>query len=207
MATAIIQARLKSTRLPNKVLMDIDGRSLLGRVIDTVRPTIPDIIIATPDKLIAEFAVREGCLAYIGSENDVLDRYYQAAKHYGVKDIVRVTSDNPLIEAEMLRKVITLYETGEYDYVSNWLNNERTFPYGDDCEIFSYNALETAHNEAGDPYEREHVTPYLYRHPEKFRLGLVKDSIDRSNLRWTVDTQEDLDHIRNLFARQIAKIY
>ena len=194
---AIIQARLKSTRLPNKCMLEIEGRPMLGHIIDRVRKAIPEIIIATPDAEIAFFAITEGCLAFVGSENDVLDRYYQTAKHYKVENIVRVTSDNPLIDPDVIQKVVDYYYSGDFDYVSNWL--KKTYPVGCDLEIFSFKTLETAWKESTETYQREHVTPYIYRHPQKFKLGNVESGRNLWHLRWTVDTQEDLDFARSIY--------
>lgn len=193
---AIIQARLGSKRLPGKCMMDIAGIPLLGHVINGARLAVENVIVATPDKEIVDFAIKQGVLGFIGSEDDVLDRYYKAAKAYEVQHIIRLTSDNPLVDPDVIQKVLDFYWSDNFDYVSN--NHPRTYPIGLDVEIFTFEALERTWREAKDKYEREHVTPYIYNHPELFKLGNVKSDKDLSHLRWTVDTLEDLEHVREL---------
>ncbi len=194
---AIIQARLGSTRLPNKIFMDIEGKPILAHVIDRAREALENVIVATPDEEVAKFAIKQGVLAFVGSQDDVLDRYYKAATFYEVENIVRLTADNPLYDPEVIKKVVYYYFTHEYDYVSNIM--VRTYPKGLDTEVFTYNTLYRAWHETKEPYDREHVTPYIYNNPKKFKLGEVRNDIDLSYLRWTVDTPEDLEYIRQLF--------
>ncbi len=207
MIAAIIQARMGSTRLQGKVLIDIGGKPLLEHVVERVRKSrlIDDIIIATTDneqdKAIIKFARRRGIPYYAGSENDVLDRFYQAAQKFCVEVIVRITPDDPFKDPEVIDKIIRHYLTSKdkLDYVSNTI--KPTYPEGLDVEVFSFAALEKAWNEARKDSEREHVTPYIWNHPELFRLANIENSEDLSHLRWTLDYEEDLRLAREVYAR------
>ncbi|AEG59494.1 cytidylyltransferase domain-containing protein [Desulforamulus ruminis] len=202
----IVQARMTSTRLPGKVLKEVFGKPLLEYQIERLKRVLlaDEIIIATTinetDQPIVDFcnSVRIPC--FRGSEGDVLSRYYNAAKSYKADIIVRVTSDCPLIDPMIIDKVIQFYIQNEekYDYVSNTL--ERTYPRGMDTEIFSYKALEEAFVNAKELPEREHVTAFIYRRPEQYRLGSVKQTTDQSQHRWTVDTPEDFRLIKKLLS-------
>lgn len=195
MIGAIIQARMGSTRLPGKVMMDICGKPLLWHVIDNAKRSVDTVIVATPDDNIARYAREEGVLSFIGDEHDVLDRYHQTALYYQLDHIIRITSDNPMVDPEMVRKLIKFYFDGGYDWASN-CRLEVTYPVGNDAEIFSIYALEEAWLETIEL--RENVTSYIYNHPEIFKLGVMKNEIDQSHLRWTVDTIEDLKNIRKI---------
>ncbi|OUS75128.1 acylneuraminate cytidylyltransferase [Paenibacillus sp. MY03] len=202
---AIVQARMGSTRLPGKVLKQINGLSVLGHVVDRLRrvPSIDELWIATTSKKnddpIEDEARRLNIQVYRGSEDDVLDRYYRTAKKAGAEAVLRVTSDCPLIEPAVVEDLICLYRESGSDYASNTL--ERTYPRGLDAEIFSFSALETAWSQASRPYEREHVTPYLYQHPDVFRCATQRGSEDYSHYRWTLDTEEDWELIRTIFEK------
>lgn len=207
MITAIVQARVGSTRLPGKVLLDIQGKPLLEQVIDRVSASklINRLVIATTssekDKAIIDFAQRRGITYYAGSENDVLDRFYQTAKKYRVKTIVRITPDDPFKDPEVIDKVVGYYlnHKKSVDYVSN--TTKPTYPEGLDVEVFSVEALEKAWREAKKSSEREHVTPYIWNHPEIFRLANIENDEDLSHLRWTLDTEADLRFTREIYAR------
>lgn len=207
MIAGIIQARTGSTRLPNKIIKDIAGKPLFEHIIDRVRLSrlIDKIIIATTtkerDKIILEMAQRWGIESYAGSEDDVLDRFYQAAKIYGVETIVRITPDDPFKDPEIIDKVVGYYlgHQGSVDYVSNTI--KPTYPEGLDVEVFSIGALEKAWKEAKKTSEREHVTPYIWNHPEIFRLANIENGEDLSHLRWTLDTEADLKFTRGIYAR------
>jgi spore coat polysaccharide biosynthesis protein SpsF len=205
-ATAIIQARLGSTRLPGKTLMTIEGDTLLGHLVNRVKACtlVDDIIIATTnrscDDKIISFAKTHELAFYRGSEEDVLDRFYKTAIEFDVRTIVRVTPDCPLLDPKVVDLVINHYLKGNYDYVSNVL--DRRYPDGLDTEIFSFQALERTWQEAKLPSEREHVTPYIYKHPELFRLFSVKKAgEDLSWLRWTVDNAEDFQFVTKIFSK------
>jgi len=204
--SAIIQARLASTRLPRKTLMTIEGESLLGHLVKRVKDCklVDDIIIATTTKEhdddIVKFAKSINLKFYRGSEEDVLDRFYKTAIKYNVKSIVRVTPDCPLLDPKVADLVVSHYVEGNYDYVSNVLS--RTYPDGLDTEVFSFQTLEKAWKEAKLPSEREHVTPYIYKHPELFRLfNVKKDGEDLSWMRWTVDTAKDFQFVNKIFSK------
>lgn len=207
MIVAIIQARMGSTRLPGKVLIDIQGKPLLEHVIDRVRMArlIDRMVIATTfnekDKAIIEFAKNLNIPYYVGSEDDVLDRFYQTAKKYKAETIVRITADRPFEDPEVIDKVVSYYLSHKegVDYVSNTI--KPTYPEGLDVEGFSFEALGKAWKEAKKPSEREHVTPYIWNHPELFRLTNVENDEDLSHLRWTVDTEADLQFTREIYAR------
>ena len=202
---AIIQARMGSTRLPGKVLLGVGTESVLGRVVQRLRRAalIDGVVVATTDRPSDAAIIREcnglqvACLR--GSENDILDRYRQAAKWFGAEVIVRITSDCPLIDPELVDATIQAFFSQPCDYASNAL--ERTYPRGLDTEVFTIAALERAWREARKPYEREHVTPYIYEHPELFRLVSVRAECDYSAYRWTLDTPADLRLIRAIYAR------
>ena len=202
---AIIQARTGSTRLPGKVLEDLAGEPMLMRVVNRVRRAskLGEVVVATTtnadDDHIVELCQERGWPVFRGSEEDVLDRYYQAAVAHNAEAIVRITSDCPLIEPEIVDRVVNefLSHYPEVEYVSN--NLQRTFPLGLDVEVMSFDALEKAWQEDCNPVLREHVTPYLRRHPEKFRTLNVANDIDYSYMRWTVDTIEDLTFIRKIY--------
>lgn len=204
---AIIQARMGSTRLPGKVMMKISGKTVLEHVITRVKQSkfINEIIIATTvksdDDAIVEESKRLGVNYYRGSEDDVLSRYYYAAEEYNADVVIRITSDCPLIDPEILDQMIckfkNLYNDNKVDYLSNTI--ERTFPRGLDAEIFSFKILEEAFHNAEKTYEKEHVTPYIYENPDIFKLVGYKNNIDYSDHRWTLDTPEDFEFIKKIY--------
>lgn len=206
----ILQARMGSQRLPGKVLRPIAGRPMLEwcllRLGDSKR--CGRVIIATttapPDDAIVPLCEQFETPHFRGSEDDVLSRYYEAARYFRIDPVIRVTSDCPLIDPHVLDALINAFAAAKVDYMSNTLN-ERTFPLGLDAEIFSFAALEQAYQSATKPYEREHVTPYLYQHPQQFRLAGYKNSINLSHFRVTVDTQEDLRLADAIYAHFIAR--
>ena len=203
---AIIQARMGSSRLPGKVMMQLGGKVVLKRVVDRVAAAdgIDAIIVATTnssqDDVIADFCKLQNFNCYRGEEDDVLERYFQAAKFRKADVIVRITADCPLLDHEVLSDMVKVFkdmrESGEnIDYLRN-----SGFPRGLDVEIFTYQALAKARSATKKDYEREHVTPYFYQHPECFRLADYKSPVDQSNLRWTLDTPEDLAFICKVYA-------
>lgn len=204
---AIIQARMGSTRLPGKVLKDLAGATVLERVVSRVRRCrlVSDVVVATSaepaDEVILNECKRLGTEPFRGSEQDVLDRYYRAAQQAGAEVVVRITSDCPLIDPEVSDKTIQKFLVERPDYASNAL--ERTYPRGLDTEVMTFAALECAWTEARQAYQREHVTPFLYQHPERFKILSVKGDHDYSQYRWTLDTPEDLEFLRAVYARSI----
>lgn len=196
----IIQARLCSTRLPGKVMRPILGRPILVYVIERVKKAkrVAQIIVATTrkreDSKIARLASKLKTEIYRGSEDDVLDRFYQAARLFRTKHMVRITADCPLIDPEVIDKIVDSYFKSGADYCSNTL--EVTFPDGQDTEVFSFQALQEAWQNAKLLSEREHVTPYIKKNPERFKLVSVKNEVDLSEKRWTLDTKEDFKFIK-----------
>lgn len=197
---AIIQARMGSTRLPGKVMRDLCGMPVLAHVIARARavPGVNEVVVATtedPDDTIIEQAARlHSATAFRGSETDVLDRYYRAASHVGADIVIRITSDCPLFDPVLVGVMIDRFrvELGAQvpaDYLSNTMT--RSYPRGFDAEVFTFASLARAWREAAAPSEREHVTPYLYRHPEIFRLVGYVGARDLSHYRLTLDTDDD----------------
>jgi len=207
--TVIIQARTGSQRLPGKVLRLIAGKPVLEHIIDRVRRArrIQEIIVATTilkeDLGIVSLCASKGVRVYCGSENDVLDRYYQAARLAQAKHIVRITGDCPLIDPKVIDKVIARYERSAADYSSNVLAH--TFPDGQDVEVFSFKALGKAWKEARLLSEREHVTPYIWKNPRLFALSGIEHKKDLSDKRWTLDNPEDLRFISKIYKHLYKK--
>jgi spore coat polysaccharide biosynthesis protein SpsF len=202
---AIIQARMGSSRLPGKVLMDLGGVTVLARVVHRLERSeqISTIVVATTsasaDEAIVNECERLQVPCFRGAEDDVLDRYYWAARSYPADAVVRITSDCPLIDPELVDETIRVFKDENADYASNVF--PRTYPRGLDTEAFTSAALEHAWREARDMYEREHVTPYLYEHPRTFRLASARGDVDHSHFRWTLDTPADLKLLRAVYSR------
>jgi len=204
---AIIQARVGSTRLPGKVLKDVCGRQMLWHIVHRLKSSekIDDIVLAIPDSTendqLEGFARGLKLHCFRGSEEDVLSRYYGAAVEFGGWVIVRVTSDCPLIDPRVADMVVREHLNSRADYTASGVQGG--FPPGLDTEAVTFDALEKAYKEANLIYEREHVTPYIYQHPELFKIQFVEASgkLRRPNLRLTVDTEEDLRLIREIFRR------
>jgi spore coat polysaccharide biosynthesis protein SpsF len=203
MISAIIQARTGSTRLPNKVFSEIVGKPLIWHIVNRLRYSekIERIIIATTinqnDDVIEEWAANNQIDIYRGSENDVLDRYFQAAKKFKTDIIVRITADDPFKDPKIIDFVIRLLENKMLDFAYN--NSPPTFPEGIDTEVFTYNSIEVAALNSIDPFEREHVTQYFYRNKAIFRQANYPYIRDISNLRWTIDTELDLRFAREIY--------
>lgn len=195
MITAIIQARTGSKRLPNKVMLKLCDKPLIWHVFDRLKWSrkIEQMILATTtnimDDALVKWAKENSILFYRGSENNVLSRYYNAARCFNASTIVRITSDDPFKDPEVIDMVLEKFENNNLDFAYN--NKPPTFPEGLDTEVFSYESLIKAHNESVDSFEREHVTQYFYRHPELFKQMNISNKQDLSYLRWTIDTQED----------------
>ena len=203
----IIQARMGSTRLPGKVMMDVeDQKPVLYFVIKQLQECklIDKIIIATTtndeDSQIVNYSKNLGIDYFRGSAKDVLDRYYQCAKEYSISTIVRIPSDKPLIDPEVVDNVISVFNNNSYDYVTNFLSNP-TFPSGEEVEVFSMNGLKKVWKEAILPSEREHVTSYFSNHEDKFEITHVENSENLSHLRCAIDRIEDLELVRLIVSK------
>ena len=205
MIIAIVQARMGSSRLPKKSLMDIDGKTALEFMIDRVRKSdlIDDIVIATTinqeDDVITDLCINNQINCYRGSENDVLDRYYQSAKKYEATIVVRLTSDCPLIDPDLIDETINLYIKKKVDYASNAVPPEKKkYPDGSDVEVFSFDALEKSWIETTDLKDREHVTFYMWDKRDNFNTIMLDNEHDWGKYRITVDYIEDLELVREI---------
>ncbi|MFN2235577.1 MAG: cytidylyltransferase domain-containing protein [Anaerolineales bacterium] len=232
---AIIQARMSSSRLPGKVMLKIGDRPMLEWVVErTLRAqSINEVVVATTidpsDDPVFKFCRDKEYRVGRGSVHDVLDRYYQIAKQFHTDVVIRITADCPLIDPKLIDQTMLVFtsdlgfqEMGahHFDFVANRLPPPwgRTFPIGLDIEIFSFNALEQAHQLAKTKYQREHVTPYFYEgtpveqlqyhvssslyssatSPQGFNIALLHHAPDYGKLRWTVDTPEDIELVRKI---------
>jgi spore coat polysaccharide biosynthesis protein SpsF len=235
---AIIQARMASSRLPGKVLLDIAGEPMLAHVVARARlaRSLDQVVVATTtepdDEPIQALCEERGLMCYRGSQYDVLDRYYQAALQSQAEVVVRITADCPLIDPDVIDRTVNAFMgatsdelktakdnlqafdselTGDrhvapgapYDFAANRLPPPwgRTYPIGLDTEVCTFKALEIAWKEAKEPHQREHVMPFFYDHQERFRILLINYTEDYGAMRWTVDTPEDLELVRQVYAR------
>ena len=197
----IIQARMTSTRFPGKVLEDIQGKPMLWHVVDLVRQakSISEVVIATSaspaDIPIVAFGRKHEVATFTGSEEDVLGRFFHAARECRAENVVRFCADSPLIDPDIVDKVVGYFIKGGFDYVNNW----GTFPEGLHVEVCSFDALERAHREALKPSEREHVTPFFYNHPECFKIGYFDGETRLPEMRLVVDYPRDLVVVKEIF--------
>ncbi len=200
---AIVQARMGSSRLPGKVLKMIEGKSMLERVVERVKSAslLDQVVVATTqseeDLQVVEACKALGVEIFCGDVNDVLNRYCGAAGRYDADLVIRITADCPLIDPDEIDHVLREFLAGDADYASNFI--QRTYPRGLDTEVTTRQVLEQAARESSKPYERIHVTPYIYQHPEKFRLLSVTGKEDHSRHRWTVDEPKDLEFIQFVY--------
>lgn len=205
MILVLLQARFSSTRLPGKVLKMILGKPMLFLEIERIQRSraIDKLIVATSaekeDDGIESMCRGSGVECYRGSLNDVLDRFYQAALPYKPNHVMRLTGDCPLIDPVVIDATIDFYLKGEYDYVSNAMAPDETFPDGLDTEIFTYDALVTAWQEAVLPSHREHVTQFIIKNPAHFLLGHYRSKEDLNHLRLTVDEPEDFELVKQIY--------
>ena len=202
---AIIQARLGSTRLPGKVLRQIGGRTMIEQVVERVQrcETIDQVVVATTtepaDFGLVEFCQHQRWNAFTGSEHDVLSRYLGAAIEFSADRIVRITSDCPLIEPGIVDRTVALLSTVKgIDYACNF-HPHRRFPRGLDCEVLTMETLKRLDDLAEEPHFREHVTLFAYRNASLFNIASINCENDWSHLRWTVDTEQDLQLVRSIF--------
>jgi len=198
---------MSSSRLPGKVLMDLCGQTVLERLVRRIQRCryVDEIIVATSTLPDSDEIVAKCRQMYVpvfrGSESDVLDRFFKAAVAYGADICVRITADNPLIDPELSDEIIRRFKQANppVDYASNKI--PPSYPQGLDTEVFTIDALKRAWQNASMPYERAHVTIYIYEHPEQFKLLSITSEVGRADWRWTLDTPEDLDFIRTIYAR------
>lgn len=202
---AVVQARIQSTRLPAKVLSEIHGKTMLQRVVERTAKAsqIDEIVVATSntaaDAVLIEYCHHMGWHVVAGSEDDVLSRYQTAAEETSADRIVRITSDCPLIDCHVIDSVIEVSQQLDVDYACNFFPL-RYFPRGLDCEVLKRETLERVNREAVEPRHREHVTLLIYDRPrEKFSVGSVVAPTDHSDLRWTVDTPQDLRLVQEIY--------
>lgn len=201
----VIQARMASTRLPGKVLLDLGGRTVLARVIERARaiPGADVVVCAVPegaaDDPIAAEAAQVGATVTRGSESDVLDRYYRAAVAVQADAVMRITSDCPLIDPQVCGDLIALWRTSGADYGA--INMPAAWPHGLECEIFSFAWLERAWREAVKPSEREHVSPFIRNHPDVRSVNLDGPGPETVRHRWTLDHPDDLAFLRAIWPR------
>ena len=207
MNLAILQARMSSSRLPGKVLSPLFGEPMIFRQIERLARArrIDRLVVATStdgsDDALAEACAARGVAVFRGSLDDVLDRFAGALDLFPeAKTVIRVTADCPLADWTVVDEVIAHLEATGADYASN-TPAERTYPHGLDVEVMRREALLDAWREGRDPYEREHVTPYIYRRPETYRLQFVSRTPSLAHLRWTVDYPADLEFVRDVYAR------
>ena len=199
---AIIQARTGSTRLPNKIFSKLSGFSLLSHVVDRLKPSkeINKIVIATTtsikDNSVEEWCI-ENCIDYFrGSEENVLKRYYDAAKKFNAEIIIRITADDPFKDYRIIDKAIKILKENNYDFVCN--NSPVSFPEGLDVEVLTMKALSRSFINSTSTFEQEHVTQYIHRNKNFFKIFNIKNDKDLSSYRWTIDTEEDY-----LFAKEV----
>lgn len=205
---AIIQARMSSSRLPGKVLKEISGKPMLQHVVERVRRSqiVDEVLVATTveasDDPLADYCQQNGIAVFRGPLQDVLDRFYQAAKSCGADVVVRITADCPVIDPQLIDDLVRQFLAAKVDFAANRLPPpwKRTYPIGLDTEVCTFSALERAWKEADQPYQREHVMPYLYEQDGRFEILVTNYASDLGSQRWTVDAPEDLEFIQRVFA-------
>ena len=204
---AIIQARMGSSRLPGKVLADIEGKCMLDRVIErtSAAKLVDKVVVATTtapedEALVEHLKNHKQCGVFRGSVDDVLSRFYECAKLYEADIVVRITADDPLKDPQIIDKAINLLNVNPgLDYCSNTI--EPSYPEGLDVEAVRFKALERAYFEARLASERKHVTPYIWKNTELFKVYNFKSDKDLNGWRWTVDRNEDLVFMRHVFKK------
>lgn len=209
----IVQARMGSERLPGKILELIKEKPMLWHVVERIKAakSIDQIVIATTknpkDNVVEDLAKKEGWAFYRGSEENVLDRYYQAAEKFKIGIIVRVTGDCPLIAPEIIDACVENFKNENCDFISNFKNDASAFPRGLDVRVFSFFALKKANENAKEHYEKEHVTPYIENINNGFKIGNILHPKPEycADFRLTVDYPEDLDLIRKIYNKFYAQ--
>ena len=211
----IVQTRTGSSRLPSKVMMKADEDSImLDYVINQLNYSKlhDELVIATTvleqDDVIFDHVTNRNIQCFRGDEKNVLERHYECAKKYSFSTIVRIPSDKPLIDPTIVDTVIEKFQSSSYDYISNFsvnVDNENkffsSFPSGTEVEIFSFYALENAFKNANTAEQKEHVTPYIYENPEKFKIFTISSNKDLAKFRWALDYEKDLKLIRLIISK------
>ena len=206
---AIIQARCGSSRFPNKVFADINGKPLIWHVVNRLSyaKTIDKIVVATTisekDDKIEAWCRDNSVACFRGSENDVLNRYYAASVTFSSDVVVRITADDPFKEPSVIDAVVSKLIQEGYDHVTN--NLPPSWPEGLDCEAFTFDALKMSEQSAKDNFEREHVTQYIYRNPDKFVIGNYASVDNLSSLRWTIDNEADYEMVKAIYSHRDPK--
>lgn len=201
MIGAIIQARMTSTRLPGKVMMEICGRPVIDYLLERLNfcKNLQIIVLATTtnreDDPVADYVQKKGISLFRGSENDVVDRYYQAARQFGVTDIMRITADCPLVDPKICDHVIDTYFKEKMDFVVTG----PTYAEGMDSEIFSFRALDVVYQNTVKKVDREYPTLYLHNHPELFKKLVLTNKTDDSKYRITIDEPQDFEVVSRIF--------
>ena len=202
----IIQARMGSTRLPGKVLMDVTKeKPVLYYVINQLKhcKSIEKIIVATTtlqeDDKIVQFCMDNKVSCFRGDSKNVLERHYRCAEKFSLSKIIRMPSDKPLLDPEVVDKIVEVFNSNSYDYVTNFLPS--TFPGGTEVEVLSFDSLKKSWENAALPSEKEHVTNHIYNNRNDFRIFNVVNSEDLSNFRWAVDRIEDLRLVREIVSK------
>jgi len=200
---AIIQARCGSTRFPNKVFANLCNKPLIWHVVNRLKysRSINKIVLATTvnplDDKLCNWAIANGVSFFRGSENDVLNRYYEAAKEFNADIIIRITADDPFKDPIIIDRAVCKLQEEKADFVCN--NYPPTYPEGLDVEVFTFRALEIEEQNSKDNFEREHVTQYIYHHSCDFKICNVSHSKDLSSLRWTIDTEKDFEMAQQVY--------
>lgn len=201
---AIIQARRGSTRLPDKVFLELSNKPLLEHVVYRLKNSdlLHEIIIATTDlpndDLIESWANSNKISVFRGSENNVLERYYEAAKEFNVDVIVRITADDPFKDYRLVDEAVSVLIENKLDFVCN--NSPVSFPEGLDVEVLTFNALEVSYNNAISDFDKEHVTQYIHKNKDKFNIANIQNDKDLSFYRWTLDTIEDYQFAQKIYS-------
>ena len=206
---AIIQARTGSTRLPNKIFLKLANASLLSHVVNRLRPSkeIDKIVIATTssskDNSVEEWCLNNSLDYFRGSENNVLDRYYHTAKKFNADIIIRVTGDDPFKDYRLIDQAVKIIKEENYDFVCN--NNPVSFPEGLDVEVLTMNSLTQSFQNSNSKFEHEHVTQHIHLNKNKFNIFNIKNNINLSHYRWTLDTIEDYNFIKLIYNHLYVK--
>jgi len=214
---AIIQARMGSNRMPGKVLCPIMGKPMLWHIVHRMRavPSIDEVVAAIPDgpadEVLRKFCSSNDIASFPGSELDVLDRFYRASQVYGADPVLRITADCPLVDPELVEKLLGMYRSGSYDYVAisagadAYRSEGGCFPDGMDAECFSFATLERAWKEAQDPRDREHVTRFIWRRKGLFRCTKLLPDREYPPLRLTVDYPQDLEVAAKIYEKLFSE--